>query len=65
MMGKTFERIVGKWSKRPKTIDDKVEENLKEIIGKMTTAASKHRSKIKDVLSDLKESFLRYFEMKE
>ena len=38
MMGKTFERIVGKWSKRPKTIDEKVEEKLNTVIGKMITA---------------------------
>ena len=38
IMGKAFERIVGKWSKRPKTIDEKVEEKLKTVIGKMITA---------------------------
>ena len=37
MMGKTFERIVGKWSKRPKTIDEEVEEMLKTVIRKMVT----------------------------
>ena len=38
IMGKTFERIVEGWSKRAKTIDEKVEEMLKTVIGKMITA---------------------------